>query len=303
MARADRVTVAVTLFALLELYKQGELTWAQDEPFGEITIESAAARSDDPPDSMTIGLEQTLESLLFLSAEPVEPTALADATGAELHEVVTRARAAARALRVRAPRAGPARARRRLGAQQPPRRRARRAAAAGPPADAAADAGAGRDAGNRRLPAAGLAAGDRPDPRRERRIGGLDAARAGRDRGGWPLAVRGRAVPDDGAVPAPVRPELARGAARDHAAFDPSPELEEELRERLLAGRRSSASTRAQARPAPRAGHTQRRSRGPRVRRTVASRPRRSSLRPERLDRLRARPSIWRGRSGCTGSG
>jgi segregation and condensation protein A len=33
------VTVAVTLFALLELYKQGELTWSQDEPFGEITID------------------------------------------------------------------------------------------------------------------------------------------------------------------------------------------------------------------------------------------------------------------------
>src|SRR5207253_3198375 len=29
VARADRVTVAVTLFALLELYKQGELTWSQ----------------------------------------------------------------------------------------------------------------------------------------------------------------------------------------------------------------------------------------------------------------------------------
>jgi segregation and condensation protein A len=38
---ADRVTVAVTVFALLELYKQGELTWNQDEPFGEITIEAA----------------------------------------------------------------------------------------------------------------------------------------------------------------------------------------------------------------------------------------------------------------------
>jgi segregation and condensation protein A len=44
VARADRVTVAVTLFALLELYKQGELTWTQDEPFGEITIEPPAAR-------------------------------------------------------------------------------------------------------------------------------------------------------------------------------------------------------------------------------------------------------------------
>jgi len=35
---ADRVTVCITLFALLEMYKQGEATWEQDEPFGEITI-------------------------------------------------------------------------------------------------------------------------------------------------------------------------------------------------------------------------------------------------------------------------
>jgi segregation and condensation protein A len=35
---ADRVTICVTLFALLELYKQGEASWAQDVPFGEITI-------------------------------------------------------------------------------------------------------------------------------------------------------------------------------------------------------------------------------------------------------------------------
>ena len=32
------MTVAVTLFALLELYKQGEATWRQDEPFGDIAI-------------------------------------------------------------------------------------------------------------------------------------------------------------------------------------------------------------------------------------------------------------------------
>jgi len=35
---ADRVTVAVTLFALLELYKQGEATWTQPEAFGDIAI-------------------------------------------------------------------------------------------------------------------------------------------------------------------------------------------------------------------------------------------------------------------------
>ncbi len=38
VTQADRVTIAVTLYALLELHKQGELTWTQDEPFGEITI-------------------------------------------------------------------------------------------------------------------------------------------------------------------------------------------------------------------------------------------------------------------------
>jgi segregation and condensation protein A len=40
-ARADRVTIAVTLFALLELYKQGELTWEQDEPFGNVVVSVA----------------------------------------------------------------------------------------------------------------------------------------------------------------------------------------------------------------------------------------------------------------------
>jgi segregation and condensation protein A len=41
---ADRVTVAVTLFALLELYKQGEATWTQEEAFGDIAIAPIAAR-------------------------------------------------------------------------------------------------------------------------------------------------------------------------------------------------------------------------------------------------------------------
>ncbi|HTX31662.1 MAG TPA: ScpA family protein [Solirubrobacteraceae bacterium] len=40
VAKADRVTIAVTLFAVLELYKQGELTWAQEQPFEEVTITS-----------------------------------------------------------------------------------------------------------------------------------------------------------------------------------------------------------------------------------------------------------------------
>ena len=35
---ADRITEAVTLFALLELYKAGEASWDQDEPFAPITV-------------------------------------------------------------------------------------------------------------------------------------------------------------------------------------------------------------------------------------------------------------------------
>jgi segregation and condensation protein A len=40
---ADRVTEAVTLFALLELYKAGEAEWEQPEAFGPITIKAGRA--------------------------------------------------------------------------------------------------------------------------------------------------------------------------------------------------------------------------------------------------------------------
>lgn len=43
---ADRMTVAVTLFALLELYKRGEADWVQGESFGEIAVQ---ARSPGTP--------------------------------------------------------------------------------------------------------------------------------------------------------------------------------------------------------------------------------------------------------------
>jgi segregation and condensation protein A len=39
----DRLTQAVTLFALLELYRQGEATWKQSEPLGPIEIVSKAS--------------------------------------------------------------------------------------------------------------------------------------------------------------------------------------------------------------------------------------------------------------------
>ena len=40
---ADRVTEAITLFALLELYKAGEAEWDQPEPFGPITVRAGRA--------------------------------------------------------------------------------------------------------------------------------------------------------------------------------------------------------------------------------------------------------------------
>ncbi|MCW3062963.1 MAG: chromosome segregation and condensation protein ScpA [Solirubrobacterales bacterium] len=47
VARADRTTVAVTLFALLELYKRGEATWTQDEPFAAITVRASASAASE----------------------------------------------------------------------------------------------------------------------------------------------------------------------------------------------------------------------------------------------------------------
>jgi segregation and condensation protein A len=39
--REDRLTQAVTVFALLELYRKGEVTWEQDECFGPIRVKKA----------------------------------------------------------------------------------------------------------------------------------------------------------------------------------------------------------------------------------------------------------------------
>ncbi len=49
---ADRMTVAVTLFALLELYKRGEADWEQEESFGEIAVRARAAPVERYADSI-----------------------------------------------------------------------------------------------------------------------------------------------------------------------------------------------------------------------------------------------------------
>ena len=52
---ADRMTVAVTLFALLELYKRGEADWDQQESFGEIAVHGAAREPQHAPVALSAG--------------------------------------------------------------------------------------------------------------------------------------------------------------------------------------------------------------------------------------------------------
>jgi segregation and condensation protein A len=53
---ADRMTVAVTLFALLELYKRGEAEWEQQESFGEIAIHGRARDTGAAPVAVGAGV-------------------------------------------------------------------------------------------------------------------------------------------------------------------------------------------------------------------------------------------------------
>ena len=177
---ADRVTVAVTLFALLELYKRGEADWEQDETFGEITDRAARGGGRDVrPAPARRWRHERADARARGRRGAAVPLARAGAAAELLAALRVRrrgrarrgARRAARERSRRAARARAARARRRLDAGHRTRGRGGRAPAAGQAAHAAADARAGRDAGDRRLPAAGLAPGDHPHPRRQRRLG------------------------------------------------------------------------------------------------------------------------------------
>jgi len=52
---ADRMTVAVTLFALLELYKRGEAGWEQQESFGAIAVRGLAQEAPVPALALAAG--------------------------------------------------------------------------------------------------------------------------------------------------------------------------------------------------------------------------------------------------------
>ena len=72
-ADSDRMTQAVTLFALLELYKTGELVWRQRETFG--------ADRDHVPRRVVNPIARQLTALLFCSPEPVSRADLCEAIG------------------------------------------------------------------------------------------------------------------------------------------------------------------------------------------------------------------------------
>jgi segregation and condensation protein A len=79
VGRADRVTVAVTVWALLELYKRGEATWEQDEPFAEITVEALAERPWDTVGAITGAapirtphVEPDADEVAVAAEEPIE---------------------------------------------------------------------------------------------------------------------------------------------------------------------------------------------------------------------------------------
>ena len=77
----------MTLFALLELYKQGEATWRQEEPFGDIAITRRRTLAGARGGGVVSALARTIEALLFLSSEPVSAADLAEAAECDADEL------------------------------------------------------------------------------------------------------------------------------------------------------------------------------------------------------------------------
>ena len=287
---ADRVTVAVTLFALLELYKQGEAPGSRT---------SRSARSPSP-------------------AASAAPAPRGGGARERAGSRASRRCCSSRPSPVARDRAR----RRRAGARTRSSRRSARAARATRPGGRGivlrelaggwtlAIAPDTEEAARRLLaqprtppltPAqaetlaivAYLQPVSRPEIARIRGVSAdrrRHAARARPDRGGRPLAVRRRPLPHDAAVPQALRPELARRPARRPRQWDPTPRARRPscatacsrparrgrggaaARHRLSDGAapaQRSARRAACAASCPQAASMSR----PRVRRTVARRP------------------------------
>ncbi len=168
----DRLTQAVTIFALLEMHKKGEATWTPARDVRPDRDPGRRGAEGGRRMSSASDLARTIEALLFLSPEPVPVPELIEAC--EVGEVQVR-----NALDVLAEELAPGRrglVLKEVGggytlATDPDAELAGPAAALAPE-DAAADPGTGGDAGDRRLPAAGLTPRDLADPRGQLRVGG-----------------------------------------------------------------------------------------------------------------------------------
>ena len=142
---ADRMTVAVTLFALLELYKRGEADWEQGESFGDDRdsrrLRAGARRRrgagwGGSPGERRGGRRLAARAHGRGAAVPVLGSAQPGGAGrghpGRRGPGAGGARAARRAVRARALGDLPARARGRLDAEQRSSRRGRRATAVQP---------------------------------------------------------------------------------------------------------------------------------------------------------------------------
>ncbi len=139
VAGADRMTVAVTLFALLELYKRARRPGSRPSRSARSRSKAGSSR----PGSGWHERAGSASSRRCCSSRPSRSRSrtCADAPRRSSEDEVARgAGRAARALRLEGRGAGAARGRRRLDAGHPSGRRGGRPAAAGPAAHAAADA-------------------------------------------------------------------------------------------------------------------------------------------------------------------
>ena len=220
------MTQAVTLFALLELYKSGELVWRQSETFGPIEIMRRQSRVNP--------IARQLTALLFCSPEPVSRAELARRSGAPSARARRRARGGARAVRAEGSRASCC-ARSPAAARSPPTRRPTTPCGGCCRSRARRRSRRRRPSASRSRPTCSRSRG--PEIARIRGVNSDSAMSTLEERGlieeCGRIAVRRDPLPHDAAVREAVRPRGPRRAARPRA-FEPSAEDEQQLRDKLL---------------------------------------------------------------------
>ena len=224
----DRLTQAVTLFALLELYRKGEVTWKQSEPLGPDRDPQGRGRQRERPAAHDRGAALPLAAAgrrpPTWPRRPRRPRARSPRRSSVLREDLAEGR---RGVVLREVAGGFALA------SDPGSEEAARRLLAKPRTPPLTQAQAETLA-----IVAYLQPVSRPEVARIRGVSSESAVQTLAERGlieesGRSQLRRGD-LQDDGAVRAALRPRRARPAAGPVAQFDPTPEDERELRERLL---------------------------------------------------------------------